>query len=375
MRQGLVVFGEDWGNLPSSTQHLMKHIAKHKTIVWVNSIGLRKPKFTRHDLLRMGQKLFSKASESKQNETVSLPKNFYVVSPLTIPVPVWPLTRLLARWLLLWQIRPLLNKLDLDQFDLWLSLPTAVDIVGYLGEQRVIYYCGDDFSGLAGVDHKTVSLRERELVERADLVFVSSETLQHKLSSPNTYYLPHGVDFQLFANPVLASSLLPKGKPTAGFYGSISQWLDQSLLTSVIAKMPDWDFVFIGKASVDVSALKAFPNVFFINEVPHSTLPQFSQHWDVALLPFVMNSQIQACNPLKLREYLATGRPIISTRFPAVEAYQEWVHIVDDADAFCDALRVSMHVKTSQEQQSLAAKEDWSCRADEILCVLKHYER
>ena len=371
MHRDLIVFGEDWGQLPSSTQHLIKHLAKNRKVLWINSIGLRQPQLTWRDIKRAWQKLFAKKETMNRNNNV-FSSQFNVLNPKTIPVPKSALMRFVASYLLVKQICPVAKKMGIDKPILWTSLPTAVDMIGKLGESQVVYYCGDDFGGLAGVDHQVVEQREQLLLQKADLVLVSSDALKQKLDSPYTYLLPHGVDYQLFSEPAEISKLLPLNQPIAGFYGSISQWLHQPLLVDVIRQMPDWNFVFVGKPVVDISQLTQFSNVFVFPEIPHDELPRFSQHWQVAMLPFVDNEQIQACNPLKLREYLATGKPVISTDFPALSPYKAFVHIVDNAQAMIDAINASKDAVQNHEQQALVRQEDWSNRAKQVESLLSY---
>lgn len=371
MQRDLIVFGEDWGKLPSSTQHLIKHLVKQRKVLWINSIGLRQPQLTWRDIKRACGKLLAKKQSTPLADN-GFSTQFNVLNPKTIPVPKSRFMRRLASYMLAKQIKPVAKKMGLTDPTLWTSLPTAVDMIGWLGESQVVYYCGDDFSALAGVDHAIVAQRERYLVQRADLIFVASHALQQKLASPRTYLIPHGVDYQLFSHPTQASEQLPLNKPIAGFYGSISQWLHQPLLANVIHKMPDWNFVFVGKPVVDISQLTQFPNVFVFPEVAHDQLPRFSQHWQVSLLPFVDNEQIQSCNPLKLREYLATGNPVISTDFPALAPYREFVQVVDNAQDMVDAIRASASAVHNVQQQALVREEDWSRRAKQVELLLSH---
>lgn len=261
----------------------------------------------------------------------------------------------------------MIKKAKLESPVLWTSLPTAVDMCGHLGETALVYYCGDDFSALAGVDHETVNAREQELVARADLILAASEALAKRFPSTTTRLLPHGVDYDLFTKPAKRANDLPDdGRPIAGFYGSISEWLDIDLLISTIEQLPDWHFVFIGKAVIDTSRLTRFDNVSMLGERAHHELPSYSQHWTASLLPFADNPQIRACNPLKLREYLAAGRPVISTEFPALSEYSEHVHTVTDADSMTAALQLCASQPEGHARKQAVADQTWSVRADQV---------
>lgn len=373
MSNDLIVFGEDWGGLPSSTQHLIRHLSEKRNIVWVNSIGLRQPSFSKRDLQRIIQKVFDKNTKKSNSpkRVNEIPQgNFHIVNPLTIPAPRSKFGRWLATKLIVSQVKPILRKARFSRPTLWTSLPTAVDVVGHFNESALIYYCGDDFSALAGVDHDTVAKREEELIEKSDLILAASEKLASSFPSKTTKLLRHGVDYNLFTKPALRANDLPNdGRPIAGFYGSISEWLDINLLCETIKQLPNWYFVFIGKSVVDTSALSSFDNVLFIGEKTHSELPSYSQHWTVSLLPFKDNAQIRACNPLKLREYLAAGSPIISTPFPALEPFKEVLQTVNSSDEMVKALISSETMKSQafiENSRSKVVEHSWSARAQQV---------
>lgn len=381
--RAIIVFGEDWGRHPSSTQHLITHLSKNYQIIWINSIGLRQPTLSFRDLKRIAQKLkdkigaalaegfgdnFSKPATQLHNE--STPKkvsaNFPVISPLTIPAPKSALARTLAKHLLKWQINKVTQSFQFTEITLWLSLPTAVDMIGSLGEKHVIYYCGDDFGALAGVDHQTAITREQELQHKADLILAVSQKLVQRFPKDKTLLLPHGVDFDLFSQPTEPHPILADdARPTAGFYGSLSEWLNTELIIEVAHRLPDWRFVFVGKPDIDIAPLIALDNIEHYPAVSHSELPRFSQHWTVSILPFRDSEQIRACNPLKLREYLATGRPVVSTWYPALKPYEDVIQIANDANAFCAALKqanagAAPYGKTIQDK---VVEETWEARA------------
>jgi len=380
----LIVFGEDWGGQPSSTQQLIKHLACNRKVVWVNSIGLRQPQFCKQDIKRLWQKIsatITSTMNNKQQQTINdndndndndnhnhYDNNFVVVNPTTMPAPRSAITRYITAKLLAYQVRQVLNTLRLHQPVLWISLPTAVDIVGKLGESAVVYYCCDDFNSLEGVDHHTVSQREQQLANCADLILATSDLLHAKFSNKPVVTVEHGVDFKLFSQPSQRASDLPtNNNPTAGYYGSIASWLDLELLQQTIAQLPNWNFVFIGKITVDVSVLRQYSNVYFIDNKPHHLLPSYSQHWTASLLPFKINGQILACNPFKLREYLAAGRPIISTNFPALLSYQPLIDVVNNSQQMVAALqRARCHDQIDPRKRQAVINHTWQDRANQV---------
>lgn len=365
-KRDLVVFGEDWGGLPSSTQHLIRHLAKDRKVLWVNSIGLRSPRFSAHDIKRIVKKVgyFILQAFVKNAKAKKTPHNIFVIKPLSIPAPSSQLARKISARLLKVQIEPYIKRLDLHAPILWSSLPTTSDLPPLLPTTSLVYYCCDDFSGLAGVDNQVVAQHEEKLAANADLVIAASKYLAAKFAPHKTRELLHGVDFNLFSRPAARASDLPKrSRPTAGFYGSLSQWLDTDLLATVIEKLPNWNFIFIGKESIDLSPLKSYKNTFFLGAREHSVLPSYSQHWDVSLLPFRDNKQIRACNPLKLLEYLAVGKPIVATRFPAAEYHKGVIQCANTPDDFITAMKLGYQAASlpffSRALQSRIGNNTW----------------
>ena len=369
----LVVFGEDWGGLPSSTQHLISHLLKRHRVIWINSIGMRSPKPGFKDLVRVINKLRTMFGLSGASEGVNDSPKPVILNPRVIPFHGLSLVRKINKRWLTKHIQSACASHDFKDIILWVSLPTAVDVVGALNEKTSIYYCGDDFNALEGVDHSTVNPMERELVRKVDLILVVSDALAQKFPGPKTVMLPHGVDFNLFSTPAPHPGDFPDEGPTAGFYGSLSEWLDVEMLAQTAIAMPSWNFVFVGAVKTKIGVLEELPNVHFLGPRAHSQLPAYVQHWDVALLPFRHNRQIEACNPLKLREYLASGTAIASTDFPAVRVYQEQVTIQQHKEPFSRVIQRAFENRDhSQTRQAMVANESWEHRANQLEDLVNH---
>lgn len=371
----LVVFGEDWGGLPSSTQHLITHLMKKHRVIWVNSIGMRNPKLNIRDLSRIFKKLVAMLGGSKNIKQSSEVKP-HIINPRVIPFHGINLVRKINQCLLKKSISRVMDELGFEDIILWTSLPTAVDMVGSLGEKVSIYYCGDDFNALDGVDHHIVCQMERELFSKVDLILVVSRELADKFPGPNTVMLPHGVDYPLFSTEKSKPLDLPDEGSIAGFYGSLSAWLDVEMLTQSAIALPRWQFVFIGDIKTDVTSLRELPNVHFLGSKSHKELPAYVQNWDVAMLPFRHNRQIEACNPLKLREYLASGTPIASTSFPAVQVYAEHVAIQQAREPFSRVIQRAVEQASMKEaRQQLIAPESWENRAAQLEELIAHLDK
>ena len=158
----------------------------------------------------------------------------------------------------------------------------------------------------------------------------------------------------------------PKGKKIAGFYGSIASWIDVESLTYAASNLPDWQFVFIGDVKTDVSDLAELDNTHFLGRKAHEELPKYVSNWDISLISFKQNGQIEACNPLKLREYLAAGKPIVSTKFPAAEEYKDIINITKTHQEFVE--KISDSYQSDIRKKSIAAvqNESWESRAKNL---------
>lgn len=372
MTRDLIVFGEDWGRHPSSTQHLIKRLAEDRKIIWVNSIGMRRPQLTAADFARAGNKVRSMFAKSIDAPAIPVPSNMTIIEPRVIPLPGNRVAAKINRQLLGKTLRDVMKKRGIVDPILWTSLPTAVEFLGLCQEKAVVYYCGDEFGALAGVDHQPVLKCEGRLSGAADLILAASEPLANKFEPMKTRLVPHGVDFALFSEPAKRAADLPVGRPVAGFYGSISEWLDQDLVVKCANLLPDWSFVFIGEERTDVSRIRNLPNAHLLGPRAHEDLPGYIQHWDASIMPFVDNEQIRNCNPLKLREYLAAGRPVVATPFPALQAYEDILYISDTADGMASALVNARDeaASVSDLRQYVIEPESWSARAGDVRSLL-----
>ncbi|NMP32111.1 glycosyltransferase family 1 protein [Thalassotalea sp. M1531] len=375
----MIVFGEDWGRHPSSTQHLVNVLKLQRDIIWVNSIGLRKPRITWRDIKRVFSKVnsfFQKSSSKPLNRSKGA-HQFIVIDPLVMPCTNNALLLWVNRMLLKRQISKALMHINRANLLVWTSLPTAVDYIGLLGDSAHVYYCGDDFSALEGVDHKFVTTKEKKLVALTKHVLTASKQLATKFPFAKTATISHGVDTALFSQKFADWPYdLPKGKPIAGFYGSISAWLDQNIILESAQALPQWNFVLVGNIECDVSRLKALDNVYFIEAKAHQLLPNYIKNWQVAMLPFFDNKQIEMCNPLKLKEYLASGVSIASTNFNALDGYRHLVKVVKNSEPFYQTiLRANIcnrKADIAARQQSVA-NASWEQRVEDIENIINLY--
>ncbi len=365
----LVVFGEDWGSHPSSTQHLIRRLVTDHPVLWIQSIGLRRPRITRHDVGRIWRKLHARnRPQNRAESAIDSTPALTTLAPRILPLPGVRWAEIINRRTFAPKIVAAAQAAGLTNPVLWISLPSAVQFLPALPDWPLVYYCGDDFAALDGVDHAPIAAYETILAEHADLIFTASAHLYAKFDSKKAHIIPHGADIARFQTPTKPAPDLIQDRPVVGFYGSLSAWLDMDMIVTAATALPEVAFVFVGPAKTDLSALSGRPNVHLLGERPHSALPGYSQHWQVSWLPFLDTPQIRACNPLKLREYLAAGQPVVSTDFPALDGYRDLVHVVSDRENLLGTLRriIAEGDTLKAERQARVAGETWEARSTDV---------
>lgn len=384
-----LVFAEDWGRHPSSSQHIFRSLIKNnEQIYWVNSIGLRRPRLQdgKRIIEKLKQVVLPKSNIFNQQAVDTYTANDLnrclhlspkeVIAPIAISWPGSSLVSRLNRYLLTAQVSKKFafkNTYEKKCRILWLSLPTARCVVNAFEEHCVVYYAGDDFSALAGVDNNAVTNEESQLVKQADLILAASENIAAKFPQHKTHVINHGVDSQLFSQNCQKPDDFPEGEYTVGYYGSITEWLDFELIEFLAKQNTHVNFIFIGRVICkQADSIFTLSNVFHFPDMPHHQLIEYASNWQVSLMPFLLNEQIRACDPLKLREYLAIGKPILSTSFPALEPFKNVVFQHDSKIEILKKLQDILNLGPAQlsviEESSRRSVESssWERRADQI---------
>jgi glycosyltransferase involved in cell wall biosynthesis len=316
----IIYFANDWDGDPLSKKHIALRLARNNRLLWVNSTGNRNPTPSIRDVRRAWSKLrqFFRGCRPVAG-------NISVFSPLVIPFHGNRTARWLNRRFLAWGLRRACRKLAFRTPIAYSFVPSSADVAGSLGERLVIYHCVDEFSKFSGTNETAILDMERDLMEKADMVLVSSSRLyetKHRYN-PNTFLVTHGVDVAHFRNACSPGVALPEDcvdlpRPVIGFFGLIADWVDLEVVRHLAAARPHWSFLMIGEVQTDTRALLALPNVHFVGRRSYESLPAYCKAIDVAILPFIVNELTVAANPLKLREYLAAGLPVVATPLPEV---------------------------------------------------------
>jgi glycosyltransferase involved in cell wall biosynthesis len=304
-----------------------------------------------------------------------------VLNPIAIPVYGRPRIRNLNRALLRFQVKRAMRQLGFEQPINFVFNPAAAVVAGALGEKQILYYCVDEYTEFSGVSSSSLAELEQQLLRQSDLVIVSAERLyQSKVkTNPRTVLIRHGVDFDHFRKALDPETIVPEEirdlpHPVIGFFGLIADWVDLELMAEVAKRYPNGSMVLVGKATTDTSVLEQLPNVHLLGRKPYASLPAYCKGFDVALMPFRINELTLNANPLKVREYIAAGLPVVSTAIPEVEVLG-LCRIGRDHPSFIQEVELALQDPGPSVARSESIRsESWGARVDELRASLARLE-
>lgn len=337
----LLVFADDWGRHPSSCQHLVSQLLPRYRVWWVNTIGMRRPRLDLASLNRGLEKLRAWAGRSKGDRPLS--HNPQVVSPR-----MWPWFgssggRRLNRVLLVKQLVPVLRSIGTPIVAIT-TIPIVADLIGLLPVQRWVYYCVDDFAQWPGLDGEALQEMEREVVDKVNVRIAASEILRTKLASAghSVRLLTHGVDLAHWRTNGFAGGLPQTDafeRPLIVFWGVIDRRMDTRFVRQLASDLEYGTIVLVGPESDPDPALVSLPRVVRPGPLAYNRLPQLARRAEVLIMPYADLPVTRAMQPLKMKEYLATGKPVVSTDLPAVRDWADCLDVVHSPTDFSQMVR------------------------------------
>ena len=288
----------------------------------------------------------------------------------------------LLRFLRLREARKRLVRKGCKKILLYLWRPAFRYALDFSRADLVCYHIDDEYT-FSDAD-LPIQADELEMLRRSDQVVVHSRELVRKKGSlnPNVVYVPNGVAFDLYASPQPEPEELRQlPHPRVGYVGVIKKHLDLRLLLEVASRHPEMGFIFVGPfgglggAADLVTALKQLPNVRFFGRKPVAQLPAYMQHVDICMLPYLRNDYTRYIFPMKLHEYLATGRPVIGTPIPALEQFAGAISLAGTADEWSAALAenclpAALSERQVLERRRIARNYDWNVLVSTIAMEL-----
>lgn len=376
----LIVFSDDWGRHPSSCQHLISRFLQRYPTLWVNTIGTRMPRFTREDAGKVIAKLRQWIKPPATGE--KLPHNLTVMSPRMFP-------GFRTKWQRRFNARAIGNAVNevLGQRPVGnpsherriaiTTVPITADLIGYPGALDVdmwIYYCVDDFSVWPGLDASVMRDMERYQVTAVDRAVAVSETLVDRLSSlgRQATLLTHGIDTDYWALKPGDTTALPEWtrnlpRPIFLFWGLIDKRLETMWCRMLGGG--EGTLVLAGPSQAHDPVLETIKNLKMPGPVPYEQLPALAAWADVLVMPYADLPVTRAMQPLKLKEYLATGKPAIVRRLPSTKPWAEACDVVESTDQFVTLAhkRAAEGTPPSQlEARQRLADESWDAKAKQF---------
>jgi glycosyltransferase involved in cell wall biosynthesis len=375
----LCVGFSDWSaDLLTNQQHLLVRAASQNRILFVESLGLRRPQLAAKDMRRIVRRLLRARKPLREEDGV------HILSPLVLPLHSNELVRRLNTVLLRRYVAYALKKLGMQKPILWSFVPQAEVLLDWMTPAKVLYYIDDDHAAKAGIDAESFLAAERRFAARADVVLASAPELVTRMRELNehVYYAPNVADTSLFAGALEPGSIDPAvaacAEPRIVFVGAlIAVKIDLDLVVALARLRPQWSFVFVGPVGpgdprTNVDPLRTEANIHLLGPRPYERLPEVLRGADAAIVPYHLDGEMRSVFPMKIYEYLAAGLPVVSTPLVTLIDVPD-IDKASDAQEFATRLEVAMEQDTPgarAERSGRAQSHSWESRLDQIADAL-----
>ena len=342
-RPDFLVFSDDWGEHPSSCQHIFRHIAKDHRVLWVNTIGMRNPTLSWTDVRKVFVKVSKMFERTREPGVPGRDRNIKVCQPFMLPGSRSRAVRAFNARSVTRTVSGMMARLGMNDPIFVATVPNVSEYPELLNGRKVVYYCVDDFSLWPGLDADVVREMEARLIARADCLIAVSDTLFQRLSMSGkpVRLLTHGVDLEMFSTAAVSElpCLSDIPRPRVGFFGLIDGRMDWELLIPLAKRMPEVSFVFAGPVDASAGELPRLKNMHFVGRVAYRKLPEFVAGLESLMLPYRTGALAEALSPLKLKEYLATRKPIVMSPIGESRQWSGAMSIASTVEEWSDALR------------------------------------
>lgn len=364
--------GVDWWyhNRGHFDIQMMRHLAPRVPALYVNSLAMRFPSPREGSMFvkRVVRKL---GSIRRQLQTIE--PGFSVLSPASLPGGA-------VRWLsgptVALQVRRAARRLGFRRPLLWVTTPTAVDALPGIRGHGLVYLRTDRYEAFPGVDRERIRRADLALKHRADLTIYCAASLldRERAECRRPVFVDHGVDYEAFARGGAAEDppdLREVPRPRVGFVGSIDRHtFDPELFGEIVRRLPDLHFVLVGGSTVQDADWLDAKHVHRLGQKPYDEVWRYPGACDVLIMPWNASPWIEVCNPVKLKEYLAAGRPVVSTWFEELRRYEGHVAVARNADDFAAAIRAALTPGARRRAEASRARvreETWAHQAERAL--------
>jgi len=377
--------GKDWWyhNISVGARLALNFAKMGNQVLYVNSIPLRRPKLGRKgSKARYLNKLKSFSKFLKKVE-----KNLWVMTPIFIPIYDGYFSYTINQHLLIIQLRLAKKILGwCQELPIVFSATLAAALVLPKIKRKIaLYHLVDKYDKYRDFSDKNwVSEMDNILVKESDILLCSSKEIfkYYKKLKSECYYVPHGVDFELFNKAATCELEKPwdlQGikAPIIGYFGSLTESNDQDVLAYCAQKKPNWSIVLIGEVYGDYSKLKKYANIYFLGKKDLQELPAYGKYFDVCIMNWVMNEWMHYCNPVKAKEYLAMGKPVVSVPIPEViQTLGDVVSIASTPAEFLEKIEWELQNDCFEKRKKRIEKvrhETWDKKTEEISNLILEY--
>jgi glycosyltransferase involved in cell wall biosynthesis len=375
----LCIAGVDWWyhNRGHSEVRIMCQLAETLPVLFVNSLGMRTPR--PGVSTQSGRRIFRKLCSMAKGLRKVAPQ-MWVFSPIMLPPCSKPWVRRMNARLVAAQIRLVLKAIGMRRWFTWVTIPTAIDVLNALPENLIVFNRSDAFSTFPEVCVEYIKSCEDAMLKKSDLVLYVNRTLMNEdmALEERKRFLGHGVDYDRFVEASrnrnsVPSELAGLQRPIVGFFGSIDDYTtDLKLLKFAAESLPDMSFVLVGMSTLDISDLTSLSNVHYLGFQPHQRIAELGACFDVGIVPRLQNEWVAYSNPIKVKEYLALGIPIVATPIPPAKEYPDLVSVAATHEEFVEALRRAVMLNTDElrlTRQKAVEKDSWRAKAREVLTL------
>jgi len=369
-----------WGMNPSCTTHLVRRFARQNKVLYVNPFSSDLMGVTAGKRRGFAQRALRKLkSLSKWLRRVD--GNLYVFSPVFVPIQGSRHMDSLNNRLLHWQLKLACRVAGLQRPLIWIENLRAADLLKYYRDAYTLFHVSDLFTHDGYVADKSVLRRREQIVlEASRAVVCVSQSLyaNYRSRRQGVHYLPHGVEFERFFSASQKPGRPPelegiKG-PIAGYFGTLTGSNDIALWEMCADRLKEVSFVFAGRITGgDYSRLQAMPNVRFLGSLPYERIPGICAAFDVCMLAWKMSPWIRSCSPLKLFEYMACGKPVVSVDIDEARKYVDVISVASSHEEFCRLLRWELENDTSARKQrriEIARQNDWDEKVEQLSSII-----
>jgi glycosyltransferase involved in cell wall biosynthesis len=372
----------DWDTeLWTNQHHLMSRLARDNRVLFVESLGLRRPQLAGRDLKRIARRLRRGLTPPRRAD------GLHILSPLVLPLHGNRIVRELNRRLLPLLVRRATRRLGFERPILWAYVPQAEVLLDALDPSLVVYHCVDDIAAQERIDTASFRAAEARFAARADLVLASAPALAERLRkiSPNVIDAPNVADTELFSKALIPSPPAPLDPAMAAlpaprivFTGAIvAMKLDLEMLAELARLRPAWSFALVGpigpgEPHADISAIAGVPNIHLLGPRSYAELPDVLRAADAGLIPYAQNTLTESIFPMKVYEYLAAGLPVVATPLPALAAVTD-IATAPDAQGIVELLDEALAEDSPEhraERSRRAAAHSWDRRLQEIATAI-----